>query len=131
MIDSTFGTPINQHPAEYGIDLVMHSGTKYLSGHADLICGVVAGGSELMEQILGDADHAGQLHGPARFVDADPRAEDAGGARGAAERECAARGGVPGATCEGAARALSVSEEPSAVRGCARADERRRRHGDV
>ena len=44
MIDSTFGTPINQHPAEYGIDLVMHSGTKYLSGHADLTCGVVAVG---------------------------------------------------------------------------------------
>ena len=34
MIDSTFGTPINQRPAEYGIDLVMHSGAKYLSGHA-------------------------------------------------------------------------------------------------
>ena len=43
MFDSTFGTPINQHPAEYGIDLVMHSGTKYLSGHADLTCGVVCG----------------------------------------------------------------------------------------
>jgi cystathionine beta-lyase/cystathionine gamma-synthase len=51
MIDSTFGTPINQHPAEYGIDLVMHSGTKYLSGHADLTCGVVAGRRELIEQI--------------------------------------------------------------------------------
>jgi len=51
MIDSTFGTPINQHPAEYGIDLVMHSGTKYLSGHADLTCGVVCGRAELMEQI--------------------------------------------------------------------------------
>ena len=51
MIDSTFGTPINQHPAEYGIDLVMHSGTKYLSGHADLTCGVVCGSQELMDQI--------------------------------------------------------------------------------
>jgi cystathionine beta-lyase/cystathionine gamma-synthase len=51
MIDSTFGTPINQRPAEYGIDLVMHSGTKYLSGHADLTCGVVAGRHELIEQI--------------------------------------------------------------------------------
>ncbi len=51
MIDSTFGTPINQHPAEYGIDLVMHSGTKYLSGHADLTCGVVCGRRELMEQL--------------------------------------------------------------------------------
>jgi cystathionine gamma-synthase len=51
MIDSTFGTPINQRPAEYGMDLVMHSGTKYLSGHADLTCGVVCGRSELMKQI--------------------------------------------------------------------------------
>jgi len=51
MIDSTFGTPINQHPADYGIDLIMHSGTKYLSGHADLTCGVVAGSRELLEQI--------------------------------------------------------------------------------
>jgi cystathionine gamma-synthase len=51
MIDSTFATPINQRPAEYGIDLVMHSGTKYLSGHADLTCGVVAGRNDLMLEI--------------------------------------------------------------------------------
>ena len=51
MIDATFGTPINQQPAEFGIDLVMHSGTKYLAGHSDLICGVVAGRRELMERI--------------------------------------------------------------------------------
>ena len=51
MIDSTFGTPINQHPSEYGIDLVMHSGTKYLSGHADLTCGVVCGRRELIDEI--------------------------------------------------------------------------------
>src|SRR5499427_1878346 len=51
MIDSTFGTPINQHPAEYGLDLVMHSGTKYLSGHADLTCGVICGRRELIDEI--------------------------------------------------------------------------------
>jgi len=51
MIDSTFGTPINQHPAEYGIDLVMHSGTKYLSGHADLTCGVLCGRHDLIHEI--------------------------------------------------------------------------------
>ena len=51
MIDSTFGTPINQRPAEYGIDLVMHSGTKYLSGHADLTCGVVSGRPHLIDRI--------------------------------------------------------------------------------
>ncbi|MGA8648941.1 MAG: aminotransferase class I/II-fold pyridoxal phosphate-dependent enzyme, partial [Candidatus Sulfotelmatobacter sp.] len=51
MIDATFGTPINQHPAEFGIDLIMHSGTKYLAGHSDLICGAVAGRHELIERI--------------------------------------------------------------------------------
>jgi cystathionine beta-lyase/cystathionine gamma-synthase len=51
MIDGTFGTPINQHPAEFGIDVVMHSGTKYLGGHTDLICGVVGGSDELIEKI--------------------------------------------------------------------------------
>jgi len=51
MIDATFGTPINQHPAEFGIDLVMHSGTKYLAGHSDLISGVVAGRHELIKRI--------------------------------------------------------------------------------
>src|ERR1700736_476628 len=51
MIDATFGTPINQRPSEFGIDLVMHSGTKYLAGHPDLICGVVAGSSDLIDKI--------------------------------------------------------------------------------
>jgi cystathionine gamma-synthase len=51
MVDSTFGTPINQHPAEFGIDLIMHSGTKYLAGHTDLICGVVAGRQDLIDKI--------------------------------------------------------------------------------
>src|SRR3989441_1792362 len=51
MIDSTFATPINQRPAEFGIDLVMHSGTKYFGGHSDLICGIVAGRRDLIDEI--------------------------------------------------------------------------------
>jgi cystathionine beta-lyase/cystathionine gamma-synthase len=51
MIDSTFATPINQRPAEFGIDLVMHSGTKYFGGHSDLICGIVTGRRDLIEEI--------------------------------------------------------------------------------
>ncbi|MFI5071718.1 MAG: trans-sulfuration enzyme family protein [Terriglobales bacterium] len=50
-IDSTFATPINQRPVEFGIDLVMHSGTKYFAGHSDLISGVVAGRKDLIETI--------------------------------------------------------------------------------
>jgi cystathionine beta-lyase/cystathionine gamma-synthase len=51
MIDSTFATPINQRPVEFGIDLVMHSGTKYFGGHADLMAGVIAGRKDLIEKI--------------------------------------------------------------------------------
>ncbi len=51
LIDSTFATPYNQKPLEYGIDIVLHSATKYLSGHNDILAGVVLGRSELVEQI--------------------------------------------------------------------------------
>jgi cystathionine beta-lyase/cystathionine gamma-synthase len=51
MIDNTFATPINCRPAEYGIDLVMHSGTKYFGGHSDLICGIAAGRADLIAKI--------------------------------------------------------------------------------
>lgn len=51
LTDSTFATPINQRPAEFGVDLVLHSGTKYLAGHTDLICGVAAGRKDLIDQI--------------------------------------------------------------------------------
>jgi len=51
MIDSTFATPINQRPAEFGIDLIMHSGTKYFGGHSDLIAGIISGRGELVEKI--------------------------------------------------------------------------------
>jgi cystathionine beta-lyase/cystathionine gamma-synthase len=64
MLDSTFGTPINQRPADYGIDLIMHSGTKYLSGHADLTCGAVAGRRELIEQISDTRTTLGSVMDP-------------------------------------------------------------------
>jgi cystathionine beta-lyase/cystathionine gamma-synthase len=51
MMDSTFATPINIRPAEFGIDLVLHSGTKYLGGHADITCGVAAGRRDLIDKI--------------------------------------------------------------------------------
>lgn len=54
LIDSTFATPINQRPLEWGIDFVVHSATKYLSGHNDLLAGVVVGSAERI-QALRDA----------------------------------------------------------------------------
>ncbi|MFQ5666153.1 MAG: trans-sulfuration enzyme family protein [Candidatus Binatia bacterium] len=51
VIDSTFSTPINQRPLDFGIDLVIHSGTKYLAGHNDLLAGVVLGAETLVGAI--------------------------------------------------------------------------------
>jgi cystathionine gamma-synthase len=50
-IDSTFATPVNQRPLEFGVDLVIHSATKYLSGHNDLLAGVVVGSKELVGEL--------------------------------------------------------------------------------
>jgi cystathionine gamma-synthase len=54
MIDSTFATPINQRPLDYGIDFVVHSATKYLSGHNDVLAGVVVGADAGRTQALRD-----------------------------------------------------------------------------
>lgn len=51
LIDSTFATPINQRPLEFGVDLVLHSATKYLGGHNDLLAGVIAGSDGLVRAI--------------------------------------------------------------------------------
>jgi cystathionine gamma-synthase len=48
VIDSTFATPYNQNPLDFGIDLVMHSATKYLGGHNDLLAGVVVGNANMI-----------------------------------------------------------------------------------
>jgi cystathionine beta-lyase len=59
-IDNTFASPINQNPSDLGIDIVLHSGTKYLGGHSDLCCGAALGKRELISQI---ADTAMSLGG--------------------------------------------------------------------
>ncbi len=51
MIDSTFATPINQRPLDWGIDFVIHSATKYLGGHNDLLAGVVVGRADRIEAL--------------------------------------------------------------------------------
>ena len=51
LIDSTFATPINQRPLEFGVDLVIHSATKYLAGHNDLMAGCICGPGPLVAAI--------------------------------------------------------------------------------
>jgi len=51
VVDNTFATPINQHPLELGADLVLHSATKFLGGHADALGGVVCGPKDIVGRI--------------------------------------------------------------------------------
>lgn len=59
MVDNTFATPILQNPLTLGVDLVLHSATKFLSGHADAMGGVVCGNKELIKKIR----HYRDVHG--------------------------------------------------------------------
>jgi len=52
VVDNTFASPVNQQPIALGIDLVMHSATKYLNGHSDVTAGALAGPRRLMDPIL-------------------------------------------------------------------------------
>lgn len=61
VVDNTFATPINQHPLELGADLVIHSATKYLGGHADALGGVVCGREDLVKKIY----HFREINGAA------------------------------------------------------------------
>jgi len=51
LIDSTFSTPLNQRPIEFGIDIVLQSATKYLGGHNDILAGAMLGRKELVEKV--------------------------------------------------------------------------------
>ena len=65
VVDNTFATPVLQQPLHWGADLVVHSVTKYIAGHADLVMGaVVTGNDELHAVIKGRRDLAGAIPGP-------------------------------------------------------------------
>src|SRR5213594_2893048 len=64
IIDNTFTSPINFRPPEHGFDLSVHSATKYLNGHSDIVAGAVIGGSGLVEQITHRLNHLGGSLGP-------------------------------------------------------------------
>ena len=59
IIDSTFATPVNYRPIEAGFDLAIHSATKYLNGHSDIVGGAVVGSVELLERITHKMNHLG------------------------------------------------------------------------
>jgi cystathionine beta-lyase/cystathionine gamma-synthase len=59
IIDNTFASPVNFRPIAAGFDLVIHSATKYLNGHSDIVAGAVAGSHALIERIRHKANHLG------------------------------------------------------------------------
>ncbi len=59
MIDNTFASPVNQNPIDFGIDIVIHSATKYMGGHSDICAGAVASTTENMERIFNLAKNFG------------------------------------------------------------------------
>ncbi|GAB3288039.1 cystathionine gamma-synthase [Pseudidiomarina andamanensis] len=66
VVDNTFATPYNQRPLEMGADIVMHSATKYLNGHSDMVGGiaVVGDNDELVEKMLFLQNSVGAVAGP-------------------------------------------------------------------
>jgi cystathionine beta-lyase/cystathionine gamma-synthase len=59
LIDNTFASPVNQNPASLGIDVILHSGTKYIGGHSDICCGVMVSSRKLTSIIHSSATHFG------------------------------------------------------------------------
>ena len=59
MIDNTFASPVNQNPSDFGIDIIIHSATKYMGGHSDICAGAVAGSKEDVDQIFQLAKNLG------------------------------------------------------------------------
>jgi len=59
MIDNTFPSPVNFRPCEWGFDLSLHSATKYLNGHSDIVAGAVIGRATLVESITRKLNHLG------------------------------------------------------------------------
>jgi cystathionine beta-lyase/cystathionine gamma-synthase len=64
VVDNTFASPINQQPLALGVDLVMHSATKYLNGHSDVTAGALAGAARLMAPILDARKKLGTILDP-------------------------------------------------------------------
>lgn len=64
MIDNTFPSPVNFRPAEWGFDLSIHSCTKYLNGHSDIVAGAVIGRGDMIEKVIHKLNHFGATLDP-------------------------------------------------------------------
>ena len=132
VVDNTFATPYLQQPLALGADIVVHSATKYLGGHSDVVGGIVVLDDDALAERIGFTQNAtGAVPGPVRLLPGAARPEDTGRSDGPALRECRrgrrhardAPGGLAGPV-PGAARPPRPRRRPSA-------DARLRRHGQL
>ena len=96
VIDNTFASPINQQPLALGVDLVMHSATKYLNGHTDVTAGALIGSSAMIDRVEKARRRVGTIMDPHAGLPARARAEDARRAGAAPERQRHGRRRVAG-----------------------------------
>ena len=131
MVDNTFATPINQTPLALGADLVLHSATKFLGGHADALGGVAAGKADIVKQIFGYREIAGAtLHPMAAYLllrgNEDPQA-----AHRETQRERHGDCPIPGSAPRSGASVLPGPGVPPGARHRAQTDARLRRNAQL
>ena len=96
LIDATLGTPYNIRPLAAGVDYVLHSATKYLAGHNDLLAGVIIGSGRKARAGPQAPRHHGQHQLAAQHLSAGARPENVRAADAAAQRKRPGRGRVSG-----------------------------------
>ena len=133
VVDNTFASPYLQRPLELGADVVLHSTTKYLGGHSDVVGGFVATNDPtIAERLFFLQKSLGAVPGPVRLVARAARDQDARTADAPALRERARRRRVPRASTTRSSRSSTPACRSHPGHEIARAaDARLRRHGLV
>ena len=132
VVDNTFATPYLQRPLELGADVALHSTTKYLGGHSDVVGGFVATNDDaLSERLAFLAEVARRRAGPVRRLARPPRREDARGAHGPPLRERGGRRRPPRAPSARGACPLPGAPVAPRARDRGAPDAELRRHGLV
>ena len=128
IVDNTFATPINQQPLRLGIDVVVHSATKYLSGHHDVMAGVIVGSKEFIERAWKFSIVAGPGPRSLRQLAAVARPANVAAPRRATQRKRSRSGAVSRGATANRAGQLPWARIAPATRARARTDERFQRH---
>ena len=102
IVDNTFMTPYLQNPIPLGADIVLHSATKYIGGHSDVVAGlVVVNSAELAEELHFVQNSIGAIFRAAGFMVIDPRIENFGNPHGRSGFKCTKNRGIPRPACSG------------------------------